>query len=81
MNTTEKVFHSPTKMTVKEATDGAEAPTFYDSWIEAHQGKVMDKRTIKDGEAGQAGRPGRSIGAPPTSGNSSGGERKSLFGK
>lgn len=81
VNTTEKVFHFPTKMTVKEATDGAEAPTFFDSWVEAHKGKVMDRRTIKDGEAGQAGRPGRSAGAPPTSGGSSGNERKSLFGK
>jgi hypothetical protein len=80
-NTTEKVFHYPTKMTVKEATDGAEAPTLFDSWVEAHKGKVMDRRTIKDGEAGQTGRPGRSAGAPPTSGGSSGGERKSLFGK
>lgn len=81
VNTTEKVFHFPTKMTVKEATDGAEAPTFFDSWVEAHKGKVMDRRTIKDGEAGQAGRPGRSAGAPPASGGSSGGERRSLFGK
>ncbi len=77
-NTTEKIFHSPTKFTVKEAQNGAEAPVFFDTWIEAHKGKVMDKRTIKDGAAGTAGRPGQKN--PPAAGGSGTTERKSLFG-
>jgi len=83
VNTAEKIFHFPSKMTVKEATDGADAPVFFDTWLEAHKGKTLDKRTIKDGEAGQTGRPGRPAGAPPVSGNASSAapERKSLFGK
>lgn len=81
VNTTEKVFHVPTKMTVLEATQGAEAPAFFDSWLENHKGKVQDKRTIKDGEAGHSGRPaGRSAGAPPAAGASGDKPRKSLFG-
>lgn len=80
-NTTEKVMHFPTKMTVREATSGAAEAVFHDSWLEAHKGKVQDKRTIKDGEAGQSGRPGRAAGAPPASGGAAGAApRKSLFG-
>lgn len=79
-NTVEKVMHFPTKMTVKEATTTKEA-VFHDSWLEAHKGKVQDKRTIKDGQTGQTGRPGRAAGAPPASGGAaSGATRKSLFG-
>ena len=81
VNTAEKVFHYPTKLTVKEATDGVAEPAFFDAWVEAHKGKVQDKRTIKDGEAGQSGRPGRAAGSPPAaSGNSAAPARKSLFG-
>lgn len=78
-NTTEKVMHFPTKLTVKEATSGAAEPVFFDAWLEAHKGKVQDRRTIKDGEAGQSGRPGRAAGAPPAAGGSAA-PRKSLFG-
>lgn len=82
VNTVEKVAHHPTKMTVLEAQEGKD-PAFIDAWIEANKGKTKDKRTIKDGEGGQSGRPGRPAGAPPAAGgsNAGGGERKSLFGK
>jgi len=62
---------------------GENVAVFWDSWITQHQGKVKDKRTIKDGAGGQSGRPGGNK-APPASGNSGnngGGERKSLFNK
>lgn len=79
-NTTEKIFHYPTKFTVREAQDSAENPVFFDTWIESHKGKVMDKRTIKDGAAGTAGRPGGNKN-PPAAGGSGTSERTSLFGK
>ena len=79
VNTAEKVFHYPTRLTVKEAQDGATEPAFFDAWVEAHKGKVQDKRTIKDGEAGQSGRPGKA-GPPASSGGSAAPARKSLFG-
>lgn len=82
VNTVEKVFHYPSKVTVLEATSGADEATFYDNWVEAHKGKVQDKRTIKDGgDAGQSGRPGQKAGGPPVSGGTDAPTRKSLFGK
>jgi hypothetical protein len=63
---------------------GEDVAVFWDSWLEAHKGKVRDKRTIKDGAGGTAGRPGaRAAGAPPASGSAANGgtERKSLFSK
>ncbi|WP_290870406.1 hypothetical protein [Aquabacterium sp.] len=62
---------------------GEDVAVFWPTWLEAHKGKIRDKRTIKDGAGGQQGRPGRSAGAPPSSsgGNNAGGERKSLFNK
>lgn len=59
------------------------AAVFWDAWLEKHKDKVKDKRKIKDGSAGTAGKPGsRPAGAPPASGGSNGGsERKSLFKK
>lgn len=63
---------------------GENVAVFWESWLTAHQGKVKDKRSIKDGAAGQSGRPGQNK-APPASGNAgggnAGGERKSLFNK
>lgn len=95
-NNIEKVFHPEYKVTVKEAAlaeavkdgvmvDGKGNPVggFYDKWLEAHKGKTKDKRSIKDGDAGQSGRPGRvGAGAPPASSGAAGGgaPRKSLFG-
>ena len=53
-----------------------EKAEFYSGWVERNKGKTRDKRSIKNGQGGQAGKPGSST--APTSG--SGGERKSLFG-
>jgi len=98
-NNIEKVFHPVYHVTVKEAARatkvegdkmlddaGNNVGIFWDKWLEAHKGKTKDKRTIKDGDGGQSGRPGgnRSAGAPPSSGNggaaAGGAPRKSLFG-
>lgn len=82
-NTVEKVFHFPTMLTVKEATDGRAEPAFFPAWVESHKGKIADKRTLKDGEAGKTGRPGGNrAGAPPASGSgTTTAARPSLFGK
>jgi hypothetical protein len=78
INQIDKVFHAETKMTVKEALDAegwdADKADFHQKWIDKNAGKVRDKRTIKDGQGGTAGKPG---GSAPTGG----GERKTLFGK
>lgn len=74
INDVAKVFHTATKMTVAEARNGQDA-SFWEKWEERNKGNVVDKRKIKDGEAGKSGRPG---GAPPQSGQKT--ERKSLFG-
>lgn len=68
VNTTQKVFHHPSKMTVVEARSGAKEPEFYGAWVEKHQGKDRDRRTLKDGPAGtQGGKQGRP-GGPPKAG-------------
>lgn len=77
-NVIDAVFHTETKKTVFEAENGVEEAAFWDRWLEANKGKQRDRRELKDGEAGQAGRPGNSKeppqgGAPKTS--------KSLFAK
>ena len=77
VNFIDKVFHTETKMTVVEARQGADAATFHDSWLERNKGEVRDRRTIKDGEGGNAGRPGNR--AAPQAGSKA--ERKSLFAK
>lgn len=80
LNVTDKVFHTETRMTVVEAREGAEVAKFWDSWLERNKGKIRDKRTIKDGQAGTAGAPkaaGASAAAPAAGGT----PRKSLFGK
>lgn len=77
VNNIDKVFHEPSKVTVVEATAGATEGAFINGWLERNKGKTRDKRTIKDGQAGTAGRPGASGGGAPQAG---GGERKSLFG-
>lgn len=61
-----------------------DAAVFWPAWLEKHKGKVKDKRKIKDGSAGQSGKPGgKPLGGPPVSGANpnAGGERKSLFNK
>lgn len=78
VNSIDKVFHEPTKLTTTEAEQGLTEGVFYTSWVERNKGKTRDKREIKDGQAGTAGRPGKGTSSgPPASG---GGERKSLFG-
>jgi hypothetical protein len=77
-NVIEKVFHTPTKMTMVEARQGKTEGAFFQTWLDRNKGNVRDRRTIKDGAgAGTAGRPGA-----PTSGGASGGApKKSLFGQ
>lgn len=73
-----KVFHNPTKMSVVEARRGASEPEFFDKWLEKNKGQTYDKREIKDGAGGNAGRPGSNK-TPPQAGNAA--PRASLFGK
>lgn len=63
------VFDPESHKTVNEALDGKEA-TFWDAWLERNKGKVVDRRTIKDG-------------APTTGSGASNSPapRKSLFSK
>lgn len=75
VNFIDKVFHTETKMTVVEARNGADEPTFWNAWLERNEGQTRDKREIKDGEGGNTGRPG----SAPKAGAKS--ERKSLFQK
>lgn len=73
VNFIDKVFHPELKVTVVEAKNGVSEATFYNSWRERNQGNTRDKRTIKDGEASQAGRPG----SAPQAGAAA--PKKSLF--
>lgn len=63
------VFDPESHKTVNEALDNKEA-TFWDAWLERNKGKVVDRRTIKDG-------------APTTGSGTSNTQapRKSLFSK
>lgn len=71
-----KVFHTETKMTVVELEDKKETAEFYDKWVEKNKGVVIDKRTIKDGQAGKV------AGAPQAAGaNGAPVAKKSLFAK
>lgn len=74
-NSIEKVFHTETKMTVLEATNGQTAGEFWEKWVNANKDKTRDKRTFKEGQQG------KSKGTPPTAGSSAPVERKSLFNK
>lgn len=78
VNFIDKVFHTETKMTVVEARQGADSATFHDSWLERNKGQTRDKRTIKDGEGGNTGRPTASRSAPQPGAQPKG---KSLFAK
>ncbi len=73
-NTIDKVFHTPTKLTMVEVRNGVKEAAFYGSWVERNQGKTRD-RTTKDA-GGKSGAP-RS--GPPQSGGTAA-PRKSLFG-
>jgi hypothetical protein len=73
-NFTDKVFHHPTGLTVVEARNGLTEAKFLDAWVQRNKGQTRDKRVIKDGgQAGQAGRPAPTAGAPAAA-------KKSLFG-
>lgn len=63
------VFDPESHKTVNEALDNKEA-TFWDAWLDRNKGKVVDRRTIKDG-------------APTTGSGASNTQapRKSLFSK
>jgi hypothetical protein len=84
-NNIEKVFHTETQMSVAEARNGLEKGLFWNAWIERNKGKDRDKRTIKDGIAGHAGKPGgssssRGAAGPPQASNAGQTPRKSIFG-
>lgn len=75
-NVIDKVFHSPSKMTVVEARTGATEPKFYDAWVAKNAGQTRDRRELKDGSGGSAGKP---TAGPPAGGSAA--PRKSLFGQ
>ena len=79
INLIDKVFDTKTKMTVVEAQNKAKEPEFYEAWLDKNKGEIRDRRTIKDGEGGDAGNSGRPASKPAAA--SGGGERKSLFDK
>lgn len=78
-NFVDKVFHVPSNLTVVEAKRGVTAAAFYGAWVEQNKGRTQDRRTIKDGAGGQAGRSGRP-GVPPKAGETNGAKATSLFG-
>jgi len=81
-NTIEKVFDTESKLTVVEARRGVDKAAFWDAWEARNKGQTRDKRTIKDGAGGVAGRPGqRPMAGPPLgNGTAAPAPRKSLFG-
>jgi len=82
-NTIEKVFHPTLRVTVVEAKKAAagEVPVaeFIDVWLEKNKGKTQDKRSIKDGEGVQSGRPRAGV-HPGAASSGASTARKSLFG-
>jgi hypothetical protein len=78
-NTTDKVFHFPSNLTVVEARQGTTVATFFNAWLEKNKGVTRDRRTIKDGNGGgQSGKPGRPN-TPPKSGEGGPSKTPSLF--
>lgn len=78
-NHIDKIYHPELKLTVAEARAGQDVAQFWDAWLLKNKDQVRDKRTIKDGEAGNSGAPSK---APPKPGTPTGQpERKSLFAK
>lgn len=78
VNSIDKVFHTPTKLTMVEVENNISVAAFYPSWVERNKGITRDRRTIKDGGAGTSGRP--NSGPPAGGAAASGAPRKSLFG-
>lgn len=77
-NAIDKVFHPTLRVTIVEAKSGKASGEFIDVWLEKNKGKTQDKRTIKDGDGSQSGRPRGASAGPPQAGGTS--ARKSLFG-
>lgn len=79
VNLIDKVFHTESRMTTAEARNEVANPAFWDAWLERNKGQTRDKRTIKDGEGVQSGRPtSRASGPAPVAGATV--AKKSLFG-
>ena len=78
VNNIDKVFDTDSKFTVIEAQNNAEAPVFYDKWLEANKGKVRDNTKKKGGGNAAAG---GAAGAFPKAGGASAAPKQSLFGK
>lgn len=76
INSIDKVFNTDTHMTVVEARNKAEAPVFWDSWLERNKGKTRDKTSKV---VGTPGAPGAARSGPPQAGAAP--VRQSLFGK
>lgn len=76
-NQVNKVFHTPSKMTIVEAKAGKPAE-FYEAWVKKNKGVTQDRRKIKDGAT--TGQNGRS-GPPQGSGASGKPATSSLFGQ
>ena len=72
VNSIEKIMQHPSKLTVREAMADTES-TYFDSWLEANKGKVLDKRTIKDGTTSTGNTTSQAAKSAPT--------KTSLFGK
>jgi hypothetical protein len=73
INDIDKVFNTATQMTVVEARNKAEAPVFWDNWLERNKGKTRDKTSKV------IGTPGAPRSGPPQAGAAP--ARPSLFGK
>lgn len=74
-----KVFHSPSTLTVVEARRGIQVGEFYKNWVERNKGVTRDRRTVKDGNGGNAGRSGRPNGATPPKAAETAAKATSLF--
>jgi hypothetical protein len=80
-NTTDKVFHPELKLTCAEARNGADAPVFWDAWLDLNRDKVKDGRKYDGKQAGTAGGPPQSPkSGAPAAGGAAAAPRKSLFG-
>lgn len=79
-NVIDKVFHSPSQLTMVEAKRGVTTAAFYGIWTEKNRGRTNDRRKIKDGNSTQGGRTGRpGAGGPPKAGDGAA-KTTSLFG-
>lgn len=75
-NTITKAFHHETMVTVTEALNGLDEGEFHAKWLDQNQGKVRDKRTIKDEDSADKSAP-----PSPNSSNQAAAPKRSLFGK